>query len=137
MITCEETWEYLSDYLDGELPSKMRRELKEHLEECPFCSALFNTLNKTLSLCQEEFFPFPSSLHQMIINSLREMKLLPEVDIVDKKDSILVKVVLPGVEKKDINISVRGDNLVIEAKVRASYKDGVLEITLLRVDKGC
>jgi HSP20 family protein len=90
----------------------------------------------------------------------------PAVDVFESKDNIMVKADIPGMEKKDIDISVHGDTLAIKGekkeeaeskekdyvkterfygsfnraltlpsevdadKVKASYKDGVLEIIL-------
>jgi len=90
----------------------------------------------------------------------------PAVDIEDHGDNLIVKAELPGIDKKDINVSVTEDTLTISGKtqeekkekrgkvlyqernygsfvrsftlpaevnrekVKATYKDGVLEITL-------
>ncbi len=95
-----------------------------------------------------------------------EGQWLPEVDIVDQKDQILVKADLPGIKKEDFEVEVADGVLTIkgerkeeterkngktyrlersygsflrsfalpagvdESKVNASYKDGVLEITI-------
>lgn len=90
----------------------------------------------------------------------------PAVDIYDSKDSLLVRVDLPGLKKEDIDVAVHEDKLLLrgekkaenekkgkdfvrterfygsfyreialpsavdDAKVKAAYKDGVLELTL-------
>jgi len=90
----------------------------------------------------------------------------PHVDVIDRKNDILVKAALPGVDKKDIDISVEKNSVTIkgttshelkeekedyyhseissgsyyrtlvlpeevdEDKVKAKFKDGVLELTL-------
>lgn len=90
----------------------------------------------------------------------------PAVDILDKKEHIIVKAEVPGVDKKDLSISISEDELTIKGEVKreqeinekdyyhcertygmfsrtlvlpttvnkdkakASYKDGILEITL-------
>ena len=99
-------------------------------------------------------------------SSLYEGTWNPALDIIDQKDSILVKADLPGLKKEQIDISIHEGVLTIqgekkeesetkekgylrterfygsfqrsvvlpstvdEAKVKASYKDGVLELTL-------
>lgn len=40
----------------------------------------------------------------------------PKMDIVDREKEVLVKVELPGIEKKDLNISIANNRLVIKAK---------------------
>jgi len=90
----------------------------------------------------------------------------PHVDVINRKNDILVKAALPGVDKKDIDISVEKNSVTIkgttshelkeekedyyhseissgsyyrtlvlpeevdEDKVKAKFKDGVLELTL-------
>jgi len=97
----------------------------------------------------------------------------PRVDVIDQKNRILVKAALPGVDKKDIDVSVTKNSVTIkgstshekkeekddyyhseisrgsysrsmvlpaevdESKVKAKIKDGILELTLpkVQVDK--
>ena len=96
---------------------------------------------------------------------------VPDVDIVDRDDEIVVKAEMPGVDKKDIDISVTQNSVTIkgttsheekeekgdyyrceisrgsyartlslpaevdETKSKASYKDGVLQLTLPKIKK--
>ena len=45
----------------------------------------------------------------------------PKVDVIDKDDKLLVRAELPGVEKDDLDITINGDRLTIEAK--REYKE--------------
>jgi HSP20 family protein len=96
---------------------------------------------------------------------------VPKVDVVDCENEVLVKAEIPGVEKKDLDISVGEDSITIKGstrreekeekgdyyrceiargafsrtvalpatvdgtKARASFKDGMLELTLPKVEK--
>ncbi len=108
-----------------------------------------------------------SPLHKSFLSRLGEERLWsPAIEIQDKKDHIVVKAELPGVDKKDIKISIENDVLSIkgetrkeqeektkehyyseitygkfyrtiplpvpvqEKKAKATYKDGILTITL-------
>lgn len=98
-------------------------------------------------------------------------KKLPCVDVIDRDDEILVKAELPGVDKKDLEISVSNNSVTIkgkmsheekeekgnyyrceisrgayvrnvtlpasvdESKSKARFKDGMLEITLPKMEK--
>jgi len=42
----------------------------------------------------------------------------PAMDIYDSKDSVLVKVDIPGMKKEDIDISVHGNTLIIKGEKR-------------------
>ncbi|NIO19748.1 MAG: Hsp20 family protein [Candidatus Aenigmarchaeota archaeon] len=41
---------------------------------------------------------------------------MPTIDMYDKKDEIVIKAELPGVEKKDVDISVTDDTLTIKGR---------------------
>jgi len=93
------------------------------------------------------------------------------VDVIDRDDEVVVKAELPGVEKKDLDVSVTETSVTIKGttsheekeekgdyyrceisrgayartvalpsyvdadKAKASFKDGVLELTLPKVEK--
>ena len=40
----------LSDYIDGELPSDLCREIEKHLEGCDNCRVVLNTTKRTIDL---------------------------------------------------------------------------------------
>jgi len=42
----------------------------------------------------------------------------PAVDLVDKQDKLVAKVELPGVEKKDVKLSLNDNNLTIQGEVQ-------------------
>jgi HSP20 family protein len=96
---------------------------------------------------------------------------MPKVDVIDRDEDVLVRAELPGVEKKDLEISTTDTSVTIKAttareekeekcdyyrcemtrgafartvalpaqvhsvKAKASLKDGVLELTLPKVEK--
>lgn len=102
--------------------------------------------------------------------SLPEIKV-PKVDVIDRENEVVVKAEVPGVEKKDLDISVGEDTVTIKgsssheekqekgdyyrceisrgafartvalpaavdgSKAKASFKDGMLELTLPKVEK--
>ena len=51
--------------------------------------------------------------------SFREFEgISPAVDMIDKKDEIVVKAEIPGVEKNDINISLTDSTLTIKGETK-------------------
>jgi len=61
---------------------------------------------------------------------------VPSLDLSETKDNFLVKAEIPGIEPKDVDISLHDDILTIKGqkkqsdKIKASYKDGILKIIL-------
>lgn len=96
---------------------------------------------------------------------------MPNVDVIDRENEVIVKAELPGVDKKDIDVSVSKNTVTIkgktshekkeekgnyyrceisrgsysrtlplpseidEEKAKANIKDGILELTLPKVEK--
>lgn len=96
---------------------------------------------------------------------------IPKVDVIDDEDQVMVRAEVPGVEKKDLDISVGEDSVTIKgstrreeketkgdyyrhelstgafsrtvglpatvdgAKAKAEFKNGILELTLPKVEK--
>jgi anti-sigma factor RsiW len=47
---CEEMLQEFCAYLDGQLPSALCARIEAHLAECEDCTAMVNTLRKTIEL---------------------------------------------------------------------------------------
>jgi anti-sigma factor RsiW len=62
----------LSDYVDGELAANLCAELERHLETCPDCRIVVDTLRKTISLYHQanETTPLPDDVKQRLYRSL-------------------------------------------------------------------
>ena len=48
---------------------------------------------------------------------------LPSVDISETKDNFVVKAELPGLEAKDVNVSISGDILIIKGEKKAEEEE--------------
>lgn len=69
MITCDEFFAELGDYLEGQLSSEVREELELHLSECRACHVLFDSTCKTIKIVTESrSFDLPQSVFDPIID---------------------------------------------------------------------
>jgi anti-sigma factor RsiW len=53
MLRCRDISDLLLDYVDGELPPAVRRQLDEHLTDCPGCLGFLNTYRHTVSVAHD------------------------------------------------------------------------------------
>jgi anti-sigma factor RsiW len=51
---CQQDLRELSDYIDGELPPGLCKELEAHMAGCTNCTVVVNTLKRTIELYQED-----------------------------------------------------------------------------------
>jgi len=47
---CQELLQQLNAYVDGELAAELCQELQQHLDDCPDCEVVFETLTRTVAL---------------------------------------------------------------------------------------
>ena len=71
----------------------------------------------------ENFFPRrwmegfePFAWRRPSWQEFEKFEFLPNVDIIDKDDALLVRAELPGVKKEDLDVTIVGDRLTFEAK---------------------
>jgi len=60
----------------------------------------------------------------------------PRVDVINREEDILVKAELPGVDKKDINISIANNILTIEASMSKEEKEEKAEYHRQEICRG-
>jgi len=51
-LTCHNILENLNAYIDGELDDKLCADIESHVQSCPNCQIVINTLKKTIQLCK-------------------------------------------------------------------------------------
>jgi anti-sigma factor RsiW len=54
VIDCKHVWDYISDYLDGNLPADARADVQRHLEHCEICSAILDSTRNILILTADD-----------------------------------------------------------------------------------
>ena len=67
----------------------------------------------------------------------REFELqMPRVDVIDREQEILVRVELPGVEKKDLEVNLSGQILTIKGKSHREEKEHEGEYFRSEISRG-
>lgn len=73
MLTCKDFLNALNEYLDGTEDDKIRREVEEHIGECPNCWVIFNTTQKTLKVFKGmEWQDLPEDVHNRLMDHLQQ-----------------------------------------------------------------
>jgi predicted anti-sigma-YlaC factor YlaD len=53
LLTCQEVLDYLTEYLEGQLPSGEHARLDEHLAVCPDCVAYLRNLQASIAIARQ------------------------------------------------------------------------------------
>lgn len=80
------------------------------------------------------FDELPELFEQSDLPAPQEMAHVPYVDVMDRDGEIIITADLPGVDKKDIQINVRGNTVEISAEKKEAKEHG--EEGYLRRERG-
>ena len=73
MLSCKDFLNALNEYLDETEDAGLKREVEQHVTECPNCWVIFNTTQSTLKVFKGmEPRPIPENLHDRLMSRLRE-----------------------------------------------------------------
>jgi len=73
MKTCKEFCDCLSDYLDGEMGEDQCRIIEDHLDRCPPCQLIYQSLATTVEICGKAIQPeIPDEVREKLRRFLRE-----------------------------------------------------------------
>ena len=77
-MTCKELIEFLSEYLDGELPQDVGTTFEKHLAICPDCVAYVTSYGKTIDLAKETILrpdtPVPDDVPEDLVDAILAAK---------------------------------------------------------------
>ena len=54
VINCEQVWQEVSDYLDGELNPELKAAIEEHVQACQRCTAVLDGMRNVVQLYGDE-----------------------------------------------------------------------------------
>lgn len=71
MLTCKDFLFALNEYLDQVEDAELRREVEEHIDECPNCWVVFDTTKKTLQVFKGiEPQDIPEDVHRRLMERI-------------------------------------------------------------------
>lgn len=75
VISCEQVWLEMSDYLDGEVDLELRAAIEEHVKACQRCTAVIDGMRNVTQLYRDERMMevpagFSRRLHQRLENEM-------------------------------------------------------------------
>ena len=71
MLTCKEFLQELTDYLDDSADQALRRELDQHVTECPNCFVILDTTKRTISVYKGmEPQTIPEDVHSRLMKAV-------------------------------------------------------------------
>src|SRR5713101_2133385 len=73
VVSCEEVWREISNYLDGEVDASLCAAMEDHLRGCKHCTAVLDgTLNVVQLYGDERMFEVPLGFSQRLQRRLEE-----------------------------------------------------------------
>jgi predicted anti-sigma-YlaC factor YlaD len=73
LLTCKQFLDELNDYLDDTVEAEARRELEEHLTECPNCWVICDTTKKTIQIYKGmEPQPVPPEVQSRLVDAVEK-----------------------------------------------------------------
>jgi HSP20 family protein len=61
---------------------------------------------------------------------------VPQLDVIDRDKDVLIRVEVPGVEKKDIDVSISDNTLLIKGRVKRESKEQKKDYFRCEIDQG-
>ena len=73
MVTCKHFLSELSEFLDDATDPQTRKELEQHITQCPNCWVVFDTTKKTIQVFKGmEADPLPEPMHDKLVRALEK-----------------------------------------------------------------
>ena len=54
VLECKHVWNYISGYIDDDLPAETRRDVQKHLDHCEICSAILDSTRNIIILTADD-----------------------------------------------------------------------------------
>lgn len=54
VLECKHVWDYISGYLDDNLPQETKEQVQKHLDHCEICSAILDSTRNIIVLTADD-----------------------------------------------------------------------------------
>jgi hypothetical protein len=72
LMSCEQVWAEVSNYIDAEVAPEVRAAIEEHLRECRHCTAVVDGTRNVLRLyADSRVFELPAGFHGRVLRRLK------------------------------------------------------------------
>ncbi len=77
---CHDLLDSLCDYLDGDIPQALRKDIEAHIQDCNHCRIVVDTTRKTISLYHQrgEDQQAPGPMVERLLHTLQLDDYFPE-----------------------------------------------------------
>jgi anti-sigma factor RsiW len=73
LVTCKDFLSELGEFLDDATDPQTRKELEQHITECPNCWVVFDTTKKTIQVFKGmDPDPLPEPMHNRLVQALEK-----------------------------------------------------------------
>ncbi len=83
----------------------------------------FDTLRRDMERLFEDVFEPFGRRHRWLPRLSERDEIVPNVDMLDRKNEIVVKAQLPGVEKGDVDLAITKDSLTIKGEIKKEEEE--------------
>lgn len=67
IISCMEVISQISDYIDGDVESRLRKAILDHIRDCRHCAAIYDGTRNVIQLvCDDRTFELPPGFSERI-----------------------------------------------------------------------
>jgi anti-sigma factor RsiW len=73
LVTCKDFLSELGEFLDDATDPQTRKDLEQHITECPNCWVVFDTTKKTIQVFKGmDADPLPEPMHERLVKALEK-----------------------------------------------------------------
>ena len=111
-ISCEEVWQEVSNYIDGEVSAELRERMRLHFRDCAHCSAILDGANNVVKLVGDVMVLVPTTAQAATTKSFALVVYIPPemAGVADVPKAVRTTSRIAGVARPDTSTAVKAMN---------------------------